>query len=101
MVLIGTKGFGDEQGRITADRSKVGMGEVDRVVRKGAGAIGKAMRAVRGKSRREKQEANRNKTATPNQSPHLFYCPMVGNQKTEAGRGHTAPPLHRSPATPK
>jgi len=57
MVLIGINGSGAEQGRITADRSKVGMGEVDKVVRKGAGAIGKAMRAVRTKRRRKKQEA--------------------------------------------
>src|SRR5215469_8224387 len=99
MVLIGTKGSGQQEGRITADRSRVGVGEVDKVGRKGAGAIVKAMHAVRGKRRRKKQEANNNET-TANKTPH-FYCLMLGNQKTEAGRGHTAPPLHRLPAMPQ
>jgi hypothetical protein len=100
IVLFRSKAPGLDEGIMTVDRSRVGMGEVYRTVRIGAGAIGKAVHAVRQKGRRKKQEANSYETTAENKTAH-FYCPVLGYQKTEAGRDQTAPPLHRLPGSQK
>jgi len=67
MALIGTKGPRYEEGRITAVRSMVGSSEVEKVVRKGVSAIGKAVHAVRQKRRWDKnQKAKGQKTTIAN-----------------------------------
>jgi len=66
MVLIGTKIVGLEEGRMTVDFSRVGIGEEARGVKNGIGVIGKSMHAVRSERRRKKQDANSNETTAAN-----------------------------------
>jgi len=60
MVLIGTKGPGLEESKMTPDQSRVAISEVW-VVKIGIGALrkaGEAVHAVRQKRRRKYQKAN-------------------------------------------
>jgi hypothetical protein len=60
-LLVRTKAPGLEEGMMSADRSRVGIGEVG-VVKIGIGAIGKAVHAVRQKRRRKHQQESRETT---------------------------------------
>ena len=72
---------------MTVDRSRVGIGEVDGVVKKGVGAIGEDVHAIRANRRRKNQQTNNHETSKANETSHDHF-PLARVAKHVVRRGH-------------